>query len=131
MPELTATRILMKCAGYVLLILMVKPLAAQTSVMPMPLPSTQDIVDRMMARNAWQDEKLLEFRSSRKFYAVNIRFKTDSTMYVQTVFRHSAVLCDPRQSGIRHRDLIASACCRRDLALLSGRREPGHHACPR
>lgn len=87
MPELTATRILMKCAGYVLLILMAKPLAAQTSVMHIPLPSTQDIVDRMMARNAWQDEKLLEFRALRKFYAANVRFKTDSTMYVQTVFR--------------------------------------------
>lgn len=40
-----------------------------------------------MARNAWQDQTLLQFRAMRKFYAANPRFKTDSTMYVQTVFR--------------------------------------------
>ena len=34
-----------------------------------------------------QDRTLLEFRALRKFYAANFRFKTDSTMYVQTVFR--------------------------------------------
>src|SRR5437660_6378357 len=86
MPKLTATRILMKCAGYVFAILIAKPLVAQTLVTPPALPSAQDIVDRMMARNAWQDQRLLEFRASRKFYAANVRFKTDSTMYVQTVF---------------------------------------------
>jgi len=47
----------------------------------------EEILDRMMARNAWQDRALLEFRADRKFYAANVRFKTDSTMYVQTVFR--------------------------------------------
>ena len=41
----------------------------------------------MVARNAVQDRTLLEFRALRKFYAANFRFKTDSTMYVQTVFR--------------------------------------------
>jgi hypothetical protein len=41
----------------------------------------------MMVRNAFQDRTLLEFRALRKFYAANFRFKTDSTMYVQTVFR--------------------------------------------
>ena len=41
----------------------------------------------MTSRNEWQDRALLEFRSLRKFYAANFRFKTDSTMYVQTVFR--------------------------------------------
>ena len=40
-----------------------------------------------MARNVWQDQALLEFRAMRKFYAANVRFKTDSTMYVQTIFR--------------------------------------------
>jgi hypothetical protein len=77
----------MKSAIYVVLILMVMPLNAQTSVSQGPLPSAQDIVDRLMLRNSWQDEKLLEFSALRKFYAANIRFKTDSTMYVQTVFR--------------------------------------------
>src|SRR2546423_968731 len=87
MPELIAARSLIRCAGYIFLILMAKPIAAQTSVMPRPLPSTQDIVARMMQRNAWQDEKLVEFSALRKFYAANIRFRTDSTLYVQTVFR--------------------------------------------
>jgi hypothetical protein len=77
----------MKSVSYIFLILMTMPLNAQTSVTPQGLPSTQDIVDRMMLRNEWQDEKLLEFRALRKFYAANVRFKTDSTMYVQTVFR--------------------------------------------
>jgi hypothetical protein len=66
---------------------MAMPLKAQTSVIPPPLPSTQEIVERMVMRNAWQDDKLLEFHVLRKFYAANPRFKTDSTMYVQTVFR--------------------------------------------
>ena len=87
MTELTSARSLIRCAGYIFLILLAKPIAAQTSVRSRPLPSTQDIVDRMMQRNAWQDEKLLQFSALRKFYAANIRFKTDSTMYVQTVFR--------------------------------------------
>jgi hypothetical protein len=80
-------RILMKSISYIFLILMVMPLHAQTSVMSQVLPSAQDIVDRMMLRNAWQDENLVEFRALRKFYASNVRFKADSTMYVQTVFR--------------------------------------------
>jgi hypothetical protein len=87
MHQPTTTRILIKCAAYILVILIARPLVAQTLVTPPPLPSAHDIVDRMMARNAWQDEKLLEFRALRKFYAANVRFKTDSTMYVQTVFR--------------------------------------------
>ena len=87
MSDVISMRILMKSASYIFVILMVMPLNAQTSVMSQVLPSAQDIVDRMMLRNAWQDEKLLEFRAVRKFYAANVRFKTDSTMYVQTVFR--------------------------------------------
>ena len=87
MSDVISMRILMKSASYIFVILMVMPLNAQTSVMSQVLPSAQDIVDRMMLRNAWQDEKLLEFRALRKFYAANVRFKTDSTMYVQTVFR--------------------------------------------
>src|ERR1700740_93704 len=87
MFELVRIRALMKCAGYILLILIANPVWAQKMVPPSPLPSAQDIIDRMMARNAWQDRMLLEFSSLRKFYAANMRFKTDSTMYVQTVFR--------------------------------------------
>src|ERR1051325_5834127 len=74
----------MKCATYIFLMFMVKPLLAQATN-PMP-PSAQEIVDRMMTRNQWQDQMLLEFTALRKFYAANVRFKTDSTMYVQTVF---------------------------------------------
>ena len=40
-----------------------------------------------MTRNEWQDRTLVEYRARRKFYAVNRRFKTESTMYVDTVFR--------------------------------------------
>jgi hypothetical protein len=87
MIELAPLRALIRCAGSIFLILIANPLGAQTSVIPPPLPSAQDIVDRMMLRNTWQDEKLLEFHALRKFYAANVRFKTDSTMYVQTVFR--------------------------------------------
>jgi len=47
----------------------------------------EEILNRMMARNQWQDRALLEFRAHRKFYAVNTRFKTESTMYVDTIFR--------------------------------------------
>ena len=49
--------------------------------------SVQQILDRMITRNEWQERNLLEFRARRKFYAANTRFKTDSTLVVQTVFR--------------------------------------------
>lgn len=57
--------------------------------MPMPVcaDAVEEILNRMMARNEWQDRALLEFRAQRKFYAANTRFKTDATMYVDTVFR--------------------------------------------
>lgn len=87
MSELVRIRALMKCAGYILLILIAGPVWGQNIALPPPLPTAEDIVDRMMARNAWQDQMLLEFSALRKFYAANLRFKTDSTMYVQTVFR--------------------------------------------
>jgi hypothetical protein len=77
----------MKCAGYILLVLIASPVWAQKTGESSILPSAQDIIDRMMARNAWQDQMLMEFSALRKFYAANVRFKTDSTMYVQTVFR--------------------------------------------
>jgi len=84
----------MKCVGYILLIPTTGPVWAG-SAMPVqkaPLPTVQEILDRMMDRNAFQDKNLLEFRASRKFYAANLRFKTDSTMYVQTVFRRPDML---------------------------------------
>jgi hypothetical protein len=77
----------MKSLGYALLFLIATPVWGQKTAVPPSSPSAQDIVDRMVVRNAWQDQMLLEFSALRKFYAANIRFKTDSTMYVQTVFR--------------------------------------------
>jgi hypothetical protein len=77
---------LFKLAIYALLIFAAAPLFGQTPAGPQT-PSLQEILDRMTARNAMQDRTLLEFRASRKFYAANLRFKVDSTMYVQTVFR--------------------------------------------
>src|SRR5438128_11370393 len=69
---------LIRLTGFVVWMSVVCPVRGQ---------SVDDILSRMTARNEWQDRTLLEFRSHRKFYAANTRFKTDSTMYVQTVFR--------------------------------------------
>src|SRR5262249_54467684 len=54
---------------------------------PVRAEGIDEILSRMMARNDWQDKALLAFRANRKFYAANARLRTDSTMYVQTVFR--------------------------------------------
>jgi negative regulator of sigma E activity len=64
-------------------------LAALLLLAPIPAraQSADEILNRMMTRNAWQDQALLEFRAERKFYAKNARFNTDSTMVVETVFR--------------------------------------------
>jgi hypothetical protein len=51
------------------------------------LPTTAEIVERMMQHNEQQDQALLAYRTQRKFFAANARFKLDSTMIVQTVFR--------------------------------------------
>jgi hypothetical protein len=59
-----------------------------TITVPVKAQTVDEILHRMMARNEWQDRALLEFKAHRRFYAMNARFKTDSTMYVQTVFRH-------------------------------------------
>ena len=82
-------RILIKCAIYSFLLIIPGSLLAQETVPPQPepLPSLQEILDRMMSRNTWQDRTLLEFHAFRKFHAANVRFKAESTMYVQTVFR--------------------------------------------
>src|SRR6058998_2485162 len=83
-------RILIKCAIYSFLFVIPGSLLAQENTVPPqpePLPPLQEILDRMMSRNAWQDRTLLEFRALRKFHAANFRFKAESTMYVQTVFR--------------------------------------------
>ena len=53
----------------------------------LPNLSVDDIVARMMTHNTVQDQALLGFRAERKFFAENIRFKLDSTMVVETVFR--------------------------------------------
>ncbi len=71
-------RTLLKCCQVVLFLLIGFPVQAQT---------LEELLNRMMARNEWQDHALLEFRAHRKFYAANTRFRTDSTMHVQTVFR--------------------------------------------
>src|SRR6185295_18270927 len=72
-------RTLLKVCCFAVLMLPALPLKAQ---------GIDEIVSRMMARNEWQDRALLEFRARRKFFASNPRFKTDSTLYVDTVFRH-------------------------------------------
>src|SRR5438309_7878197 len=51
------------------------------------LPTAAEIVERMMVHNQEQDRALLGYRTQRKFFAANARFKLDSTMIVQTVFR--------------------------------------------
>src|SRR5215510_10727184 len=69
---------LLRASGLAVLIFVAIPARGQ---------SVEDIVARMMARNEWQDRALLEFRAQRKFFAQNTRFRTDSTMYVETVFQ--------------------------------------------
>jgi hypothetical protein len=51
------------------------------------LPTTAEIVERMMVHNEQQDRALLAYRTQRKFFAANLRFKVDSTMIVRTEFR--------------------------------------------
>jgi hypothetical protein len=51
------------------------------------LPTTAEIVDRMMAHNEKQDQALLGYSTQRKFFAENKRFSEDSTMVVHTEFR--------------------------------------------
>ena len=52
---------------------------------------TQGFVDellaRMMAHRRWQDLALREYQAHRLFYATNQRFKIDSTLEVDTIFR--------------------------------------------
>ena len=78
MPGFKSMRTLLKTCSLALLMFMALPVKGQ---------EVEDILTRMMVRNEWQDRALLEFRARRKFYAANTRFKMDSTMYVQTVFR--------------------------------------------
>jgi hypothetical protein len=87
MCSLNLMKALLRFTSYALLIFAASPLRAQTPSGAQTAPSLQQILDRMLARNAVQDRTLLEFRASRKFYAANTRFKVDSTMYVQTVFQ--------------------------------------------
>jgi hypothetical protein len=62
-------------------------LGRESGAIPVVLPSVSEIVERMMVHNERQNHALIEFRAQRKFFASNIRFKMDSTMIVQTVFR--------------------------------------------
>src|SRR5439155_14595464 len=82
-------QILIKCAIYPFLLIIPGALLAKDTLPPRPelLPPLQEILDHMMSRNAWQNRTLLEFHALRKFHAANVRFKAESTMYVQTVFR--------------------------------------------
>jgi len=50
------------------------------------------IVSRMMDHTRWQDEALLEYRARRHFQAANPRFKVDSSMEVESIFRRTAPL---------------------------------------
>jgi hypothetical protein len=62
-------------------------LGRESSAIPEVPPSVSEIVQRMLTHNEHQNQTLLEFEAQRKFFAVNMRFKMDSTMVVQTVFR--------------------------------------------
>ncbi len=57
------------------------------TALPLEAQTVDEILSRMTARNDWQDKVLLEFRARRKFYAANLRFKANSTMYVETTFK--------------------------------------------
>jgi hypothetical protein len=47
-----------------------------------------EILNRMSAHDAWQNRHLLEYQLHRKFYAENPRFKQESVLEVNTLFRH-------------------------------------------
>jgi len=66
---------------FLLAVSYVQPGFAQNS-----LP-VETIVERMMAHNEWQAMRLLRYQTIRTFYAVNPRFKLDSTMLVETSFK--------------------------------------------
>jgi hypothetical protein len=70
---------LLRTGGIAALIFLAIPLRAE---------NVDEILARMLSRNEWQSKTLLQFQAQRKFYAKNVRFNTDSTMYVQTTFRH-------------------------------------------
>jgi len=80
MPRMSVKtmKIMVKASFFTILLFMAVSAGAQ---------SIDEILSRMMARNEWQDRALQQFRADRKFFAQNVRFKTDSTMYVRTVFR--------------------------------------------
>jgi hypothetical protein len=50
------------------------------------------ILERMNAHEEWQKRHLVEYQVHRKFYAANPRFKQESVLEVQTVFRQPATL---------------------------------------
>src|SRR5262245_6734930 len=51
------------------------------------------IVSRMMDHKRWQDEALLEYRALRYFQAANPRFRAESSMEVESIFRRAEPLC--------------------------------------
>jgi outer membrane lipoprotein-sorting protein len=83
-----------------LLLFFPNSLQAQTPGNTSPNISLEQILDKMMARNDWQSSMLLEFRALRKFYAANPRFKTDSTMHVETTFKRP----DELQSTVKSQE---------------------------
>lgn len=71
-------------------------------------PFTEQIVDRMMEHNEQQNRVLIGFRTQRTFFAANTRFKMDSTLIVETVFRQpdfmeSSVISKEGSDFIRQR----------------------------
>jgi hypothetical protein len=76
-----------KRLGILFLVFGTTALWGQTPKPSQTLPSVPEILDKMMARNEWQERSLVEYRVRRKFYAVNKRFNAESTMVVDTVFR--------------------------------------------
>src|SRR5213593_1472290 len=85
------------------------------SVQPVPLasssgtaPSLPEALSRMVEYRRWQDNALREYAARRLFQASNRRFKMDSTMEVQTLFRwpyslQSVVIRHEGSSFIRER----------------------------
>jgi hypothetical protein len=87
MLEMLLARSVCKAFFVLLIVFNGTLLAGESGAIPDVLPPVSEIVERMMAHNERQNQALIEFRAQRKFFASNIRFKMDSTMVVQTVFR--------------------------------------------
>jgi hypothetical protein len=84
---------------HIALVFLVHSLVPQLAWAQPDLP-LDAILERMAAHDTWQDRHLAEYTATRRFYAVNPRFKLDATLYVETSYRQPETL----ESKILHNE---------------------------